>query len=231
MMIAARNAFLMGGAKLPYDAEVEYLESTGTQWIDTEAAPDYTTDFWVSATVTPLNDGRKVIAGNFTDGSSYEDRRAMSALEFGGISNGYPFHPRGWFKPNRQAGYSIFANDPVPRFSIANIKIEYSLATNTCRLITDDNQYSEIITKQNMNPGRGLRLFSDYRTNKSPIAFGCRIYAVQISIANTLVRDFIPVRIGTTGYMFDRAGPTGGPLGNGLYPNSGTGSFVLGPDK
>lgn len=35
-MIAARQIFLgRGGAKLPYDAEVAWLESTGTQWIDT----------------------------------------------------------------------------------------------------------------------------------------------------------------------------------------------------
>ena len=34
MLIAARNGFAVGKS-LPYDAEVEYLESTGTQWIDT----------------------------------------------------------------------------------------------------------------------------------------------------------------------------------------------------
>ena len=34
MLINLRNA-LMTGKRLPYDAEVEYLESTGTQWIDT----------------------------------------------------------------------------------------------------------------------------------------------------------------------------------------------------
>lgn len=33
MMLGNTGAFLTG--KLPYDAEVEYLESTGTQWIDT----------------------------------------------------------------------------------------------------------------------------------------------------------------------------------------------------
>lgn len=31
------------GENLPYDAEVEYLESTGTQWIDTEIVGDSTT--------------------------------------------------------------------------------------------------------------------------------------------------------------------------------------------
>ena len=35
MLIAARNGFMAGGKRVPYDAEVEYLESTGTQWIDT----------------------------------------------------------------------------------------------------------------------------------------------------------------------------------------------------
>jgi hypothetical protein len=34
MLINLRNA-LMAGKRLPYDAEVEYLESTGTQWVDT----------------------------------------------------------------------------------------------------------------------------------------------------------------------------------------------------
>jgi hypothetical protein len=39
----------------------------------------------------------------------------------------------------------------------------------------------------------------------------------------TLVRDFIPVRVNTTGYMYDRVSQT-------LFGNSGTGSFTLGPD-
>lgn len=35
MMVALRNALVGNSKKLPYDAEVEWLESTGTQWIDT----------------------------------------------------------------------------------------------------------------------------------------------------------------------------------------------------
>ena len=34
MLVAARTG-AWSGKRLPYDAEVEYLESTGTQWIDT----------------------------------------------------------------------------------------------------------------------------------------------------------------------------------------------------
>ena len=34
MMLGARTA-AWSGKQLPYDAEVEYLESSGTQWINT----------------------------------------------------------------------------------------------------------------------------------------------------------------------------------------------------
>ena len=46
-MIAAAQIFLGrgGGAKLPYDAEVEYLESTGTQYIDTGVIADSNVGF------------------------------------------------------------------------------------------------------------------------------------------------------------------------------------------
>jgi hypothetical protein len=39
-----------------------------------------------------------------------------------------------------------------------------------------------------------------------------------------LVRDFIPVRVGTTGYMYDK-------VSGQLFGNSGTGEFILGADK
>jgi hypothetical protein len=39
-----------------------------------------------------------------------------------------------------------------------------------------------------------------------------------------LVRDFIPVRVGNVGYMYDK-------VSGQLFGNSGTGNFILGPDK
>ena len=35
--------------------------------------------------------------------------------------------------------------------------------------------------------------------------------------------DLVPVRIGSTGYMYDK-------VSGNLFGNSGTGSFILGPD-
>ena len=38
------------------------------------------------------------------------------------------------------------------------------------------------------------------------------------------IRDFIPVRVGSTGYLYDK-------VSGQLFGNAGTGDFVLGPDK
>ena len=39
----------------------------------------------------------------------------------------------------------------------------------------------------------------------------------------TLVRDYIPVRVGQVGYMYDK-------VSGQLFGNSGTGNFILGND-
>jgi hypothetical protein len=42
--------------------------------------------------------------------------------------------------------------------------------------------------------------------------------------AGNILFDFIPVRKGTVGYMYDR-------VSGKLFGNAGSGDFVLGPDK
>ena len=49
-----------------------------------------------------------------------------------------------------------------------------------------------------------------------------KIYYCQI-IDGVLVRDFIPVRVGQVGYMYDR-------VSGQLFGNAGTGAFIVGPD-
>lgn len=70
-----------------------------------------------------------------------------------------------------------------------------------------------------------------------------KMYSAKLSINSTLVRDYIPVRVGSgssaVGYLYDRANPDGGPLGNGLYGNAADGqggkagfpANCIGPDK
>lgn len=50
-----------------------------------------------------------------------------------------------------------------------------------------------------------------------------KIAFVQVYDGDTLLRDFVPVRIGDVGYMYDK-------VTKQLFGNDGTGAFVLGPD-
>ena len=51
----------------------------------------------------------------------------------------------------------------------------------------------------------------------------CRFKSFKMWRNNVLLRDFIPVRIGQVGYMYDK-------VSNKFFGNVGTGSFTLGPD-
>lgn len=78
-------------------------------------------------------------------------------------------------------------------------------------------------------PARAIRWIADHNMmlfggyNNSGGAWRC--YYVQLRKDGLLVRDFIPVRVGRAGYLFDRVSGEYLPFGN-----KGTGSFVLGPD-
>ena len=50
-----------------------------------------------------------------------------------------------------------------------------------------------------------------------------KIYYVQMYYGDTLVMNLVPVRIDTTGYMYDT-------VSGQLFGNAGTGDFTLGPD-
>ena len=52
---------------------------------------------------------------------------------------------------------------------------------------------------------------------------GNRIYYAKIYDGDTLMRDFVPVRVGSTGYMYDK-------VSGQLFGNAGTGDFILGND-
>jgi hypothetical protein len=66
--------------------------------------------------------------------------------------------------------------------------------------------------------------FSGEPTQEGNAGVGLRIYYCKIYDNNNLVRDFVPVRVGTTGYMYDK-------VSRQLFGNIGSGSFTLGPDK
>jgi hypothetical protein len=181
-----------GTPVLPYDSKIAYLESTGTQWIDTGILYQVGMTILMSAMCT----------GNYTKVQIFAAPSAAGGCWFGNGNNGII----------RCSGSGNIGSSKV------RTTIIYSYGNNNGCLFGNETL---IKASRPTNP-----------TTSPVYIFGCngeylasaRIYSCQIHDANNnVLADFIPVRKGTVGYLYDR-------VSNTLFGNSGTGSFTLGPD-
>lgn len=186
-----------GGGTLPYDAEIEYLESTGTQWIDTGIV--------VNSSNNIIAELKIVQSANTTDISFYFAQYASSPI-FGAYSNGS--NRFSCVYRNKWAASTTSVDGNVHILSYDNGKL-YKGAT---LLVTASSSTS--ITATN-----GLSLFSNRGSNSNKF----KLYYFKLMNNHVTVLDMIPVRVGQVGYMYNRVSKT-------LFGNSGTGSFICGPD-
>lgn len=194
-LLLARRRMMMPKAAAPYDAKVEYLESTGTQYIDTNCIPNGT-------------DIHLVLDGQFTETSN---------TIFGTIQSGsYRFGLECY------NGRFVFGCDG----RVAGF-VTYDTNRHTFELWYDgktsiDGSISQIasVTEQSYNYSIylfGRNLAGSINACAKAKIFSCKIYK------DSLIHDFIPVRVGQVGYMYDR-------VSGQLFGNIGTGDFALGPD-
>lgn len=221
-MIAARNAFLMSGAgptpPLPYDAEVEYLESNRAQWVDTGVFY-HADDMSIEVDFVGLSGSNFAVFGA-DNGNTYTagevaflwDGTYMDIIYPTGANSSDLVRPR-----------PAYAHNQRYVFSLGN-----GVATIDGQSIPISAWYYQYVGT------RTLYIFATHR-NTAVVPSQMRLYHFAIRDGAALIRNLIPVRVGSgssaVGYLYDRANPTGGPLGNGLYGNAGTGAFVIGPDK
>lgn len=224
MLIDLRNA-LMSGKRLPYDAEVEYLESTGTQFVDTgvKGAEQnlvitaevrinifnaYTGAFGNYAS-EPMNCYRLILT-NANNGQAYSNCGYIASSSHI-IRN---FTMNAWHTVVLNGAEDRCFCDGV-EFTKPTRFVQGTANANTIKLFTSGAVASGTWSKQ--------------------------ISAFKVELNDVLVRDFIPVRFTneqgiSEGAMFDRANPTVGmnPDGSartdGLYRNRGTGAFGYGND-
>lgn len=213
-MIASRQiAFgkAVGGNKLPDGVvPIEYLQSTGMQYIDTGiyAVNDIVVEGSVIiADYTPNLPARGwVIIGTDYTGSGYtfvirQPNRESSVIlhaMFGG-----------WWTSNPLSGSLDAGVVTTFRFERATKKFFVNGKPITTSNPSDFSQHKILIGK-NMN--------QDFAETPS-----LKISSIKLYIGDNLVRDYIPVRVGSVGYMYDR-------VSGQLFGNSGTGAFVLGAD-
>lgn len=204
---AGTDAFVLGPDKstLPYDAEVEYLESTGTQCVDSgiECTSDLKVEF----------------NGMFTT--------TVNAGACGGIANLNPYFRHHW-SPSDNNFYWIQYNNN------SSSSIQMSSSANTWYIVTVDpvngtasvNGTSKTFTAITsvVSTGQNYFIFARKSGDGGTQSRPCRFKSFKMWRNNILLRDFIAVRKGTIGYLYDK-------VSGSLFGNAGTDSFILGNDK
>lgn len=219
MQIGKRMMMGAGGPKLPYDAEVEYIESTGTQWIDTGILPTVNTKAIADVQFTRIDTTQ--VCGAIWIGPP------INAFDICGISNG------SWFMR------ALTAGSPIPSGWTADTKRHLF----TCDAKTHTASVDDVsITRTAIGLSNPIAIYVFIRHEPYTRTYPClsKFFSLRIWDDITIVRDFIPVRFTnelgqSEGAMYDRLGvggmnPDGSPRTDGLYRNRGTGAFTIGPD-
>lgn len=194
---------VMGGKRLPYDAEVEYLEGSGTQWIDTGIVPN-------RDDVVMIVDAQKVQSVNDTIcfGMKTYNQNDFAINLYGSVK-------LYWWYGGRSGNVAINVTE----------RHLYEIG-NSIRI---DSTKIQDVTISNTFVGNSSKLTLFGMGNQSVptgvnYPFYGRIFSSIIRYGNDVILDFIPVRIGQLGYMYDK-------VSGQLFGNAGTGDFIVGPDK
>lgn len=190
---------------LPYDAEIEYLESSGTQHINTNIVPTANTGIRADVYRNTSNDLYIVGCRNDSGNTRW-----------------------GICQVNRYyAGYGTNTTETTVYNTRAVLDLNYKNDKNFIvrdySTLSVDNTIS--LPTLSFTPLYPIYLFGGggYAWTQSWGKFNGRIYSAQITQSDTIVMDLIPVRIGQVGYMYDK-------ITNKFFGNAGTGNFILGAD-
>ena len=206
------------GTRLPYDAEVEYLESTGTQWIETGIYG---------------NDTILVKCGwSYRDSSSYYSpfgtRTSLASRAFafsGSVTNGIYINYSTSARYLSYSGKDVYAHEWEVQLG-KDGSSWYSYLAKDGALVSSSTGAPTAFSTELTIP-----LFA-YRSNSGILTFGNggqRIKFFQVKQGSEIVLDLFAVRFTnslgqTEGAMYDR-------VSGQLFRNAGTGAFVIGPVK
>jgi hypothetical protein len=203
-MIAARQIAFgkAAGAKKPYDAEIEYLESTGTQYIDTGIMPTEGSEFVIDLYIPPGTIANRLIIGSVNEGTTSGNYALWLRTYTGGGTYA------SWGKGNAAGTTTTYPTGDFVKFGLTKGSVSFN------------NAVAYTFATGDFTPDENMCLLGSGHYYK---CLAAKIRGYQHYVAGVLIRDFIPVRKGNIGYMYDR-------VSGQLFGNQGTGEFVLGPD-
>lgn len=208
MLIAARESFAAASRKRM--VRVQYIESTGTQWIDTDFLPK---------------------AGDVIRGRFYSAENQNSGF-FGtcgpSFSNAWGvFRTASNWVGFMRTGYGIQGT----------LQVRGSMETDVVQTISDYTTFGttrryvisgETVHSANVDATLPLSIFAIRNPNStaggySVMSNALRCMSLRVERGGVAVAEFLPVRIGSVSYMHNT-------VSGNILANAGTGSFVIGPD-
>ena len=186
--------------------EVEYLESTGTQYIDTGVIGK-----------TGLSINVKVSS------TTIEDSNLIGATL--GVGGNYTRFFMTYYNYKLRIGYGSYT-DPVSVSSGTTYDFKWEAIKNTQALYVDGTKVYTGTNTNTYNTGLTMYLFGrhsvyDGSETANKYCMTGKIYYCKIWDNGTLIRDFIPCYKDGTPGMYDK-------LNDVFYQNEGTGTFTCG---
>ena len=193
--------------------EVEYLESTGTQYIDTGYIPNANTQLYIEFSISKYHTDLKQATSPFGVRIAYQQNQYVLFCPVNRTNSVY------FCYGNLSPSYTQQIN--LNQKYVCNInKNIWTLSSNNSTLITNTFAIAQSANLSNLH----LWLFKFNNNNIMPGGDDkLKIYKCTIKENDVLIHDLIPVRVGNTGYMYDK-------VSRALIGNSGTGDFIIGPD-
>ena len=195
---------------LPYDAEVEYIESSGTQYIDSSIVWDDTIQFEIKISKNAASKTLGLIGYRFTsDASTTGNMR-----------------------------FFFFYNDGkvAARFGVSPINSTAKMTSNAFHTVTFDGNNltiggSQYLNVPNSSKSSTTEYGSIYILNVNTTGyyssdinlFEGKLYGCTIAKGGQTVRDMVPVRKDNVGYLYDK-------VSGQLFGNAGSGAFTYGND-
>jgi hypothetical protein len=213
MKVYSRRQLMLEKGR-PYDAEIEYLESTGTQYIDTGIPLFSDMQMTITFRLKGNANNTSIIGSAVKEGYRVADRKQMYLL------TNYPYNNK-WciaLAHNTSTGVGYTGTELLDDFG--------TVIVHQNKLIVNGVEYSGVNVSPFFAGGNCFLFWSDGTHEwlaQEKALIRLKRFLLKDS-ANILVRDMIPVRVGNVGYLYDK-------VSGQLFGNQGTGSFVLGPDK
>lgn len=194
------------GAK-PYDSIIEYLQSNGSQYID--SGIECTGNLKVQFESMFFSNSNNAICGGISNASG---------------STYFRHH----FTPNTNNDFYYIQRNSSGNASIhidASINTWYNVSIDPINGVGIVNGVQHNFTKLNASYTTYQNYFIFARKSQSGgiQSKASRFKSFKMWKNDILLRDFIPVRKGEIGYMYDK-------VSGELFGNVGTGNFILGPD-